>query len=174
MPNGLVFECHSNTRQPSHLNTGQILFSYVLVWYLNGWSSTLNKAHKPTIWILNHLKSKLQKVQYSNVSIFKWSVFRSPLHCGVKIISFRNVLTLSRTSPLLVEANMITPSLDAIPSISTRSWLRVCSASPVPPPALEPPLRFRPKIKIIGHQKLKYHGTGVNMIVVYLDQGTHA
>ena len=43
MPNGLVSECHLNTGQPNHLNTGQmdaILFSYVLVQYLNGWSST--------------------------------------------------------------------------------------------------------------------------------------
>ena len=43
MPNGLVFECHLNTGQPNHLNTAQmdaILFSYVLVWYSNDWSST--------------------------------------------------------------------------------------------------------------------------------------
>ena len=43
MPNELVLECHLNTRQPSHLNTGQIdtiLVSYVLVRYLNGQSST--------------------------------------------------------------------------------------------------------------------------------------
>ena len=34
MLNGLVFKCHLNTRQPNHLNTGQmdfILFSYELV-----------------------------------------------------------------------------------------------------------------------------------------------
>ena len=34
---------HLNARQPNQLNTGQIdaiLFSYVLVWYLNGLSST--------------------------------------------------------------------------------------------------------------------------------------
>ena len=39
MPNGLVFECHLNTGQPNHLNTGQmdaILFSFVLVQYSNG------------------------------------------------------------------------------------------------------------------------------------------
>ena len=43
MPNGLVFECHLNTGQPTHLNLVQmddILFSYVLVWYSNGWSGT--------------------------------------------------------------------------------------------------------------------------------------
>ena len=34
MPNGLVFKCHLNTGQDA------ILFSYVLVRYLNGWSST--------------------------------------------------------------------------------------------------------------------------------------
>ena len=35
----MPFECWT----ANHLNTGQIdaiLFSYVLVWYLNGWSST--------------------------------------------------------------------------------------------------------------------------------------
>ena len=43
MPNGPVFECYLNTGQPDHLNTGQmdtILYSYVLVQYLNGQSST--------------------------------------------------------------------------------------------------------------------------------------
>ena len=40
---GPVFECHLNTRQPDHLNTRQmdtILFSYELVWGLNGCPST--------------------------------------------------------------------------------------------------------------------------------------
>ena len=48
MVNGPVFKCHLNTGQPQHLNTryilqldttpltDAILFSYVLVWYLNG------------------------------------------------------------------------------------------------------------------------------------------
>ena len=43
----LVFECHLYTRQPNHLNTRQmdtILFSYVQVRYLNGWSSTYDIA----------------------------------------------------------------------------------------------------------------------------------
>ena len=45
IPNGPVFECHLNTQQqqPTHLNTrqmGDILFSFVLVQYLNGRSST--------------------------------------------------------------------------------------------------------------------------------------
>ena len=51
MPNGLVFEWHLNTVQPNHL-TGQMdtsLFSYVLVWYLNGLSLTKDMAHKLTI-----------------------------------------------------------------------------------------------------------------------------
>ena len=48
MPNGPVFKFHLNTTQPDHLNTGQmdgillmdaILFSYVLVQYLNSRSS---------------------------------------------------------------------------------------------------------------------------------------
>ena len=38
MPNGLVFECYLNT---GYLNT--ILFSYLLVQYLNGQSSTKKK-----------------------------------------------------------------------------------------------------------------------------------
>ena len=53
MSNGLEFKCHLNTRQPNHLNTGQmnaILFSYVLVWYSNdGQSSTQDIAHKLAI-----------------------------------------------------------------------------------------------------------------------------
>ena len=60
-----------NTGQPNHLNTGQTdatLFSYELVWYLNGWSSTWRMAHKATIWIPNHLKSELWNVRYSYVS----------------------------------------------------------------------------------------------------------
>ena len=43
MPNGPVFECHLNTGQPNHFKTGQMdafLFSYVLVRYLNGRSSS--------------------------------------------------------------------------------------------------------------------------------------
>ena len=53
------FECHLNSCQ-----IDVMLFSYVLVWNLNGWSSTQGIAHRPT-------KS----------SVFKWSVFRSP-HCS--------------------------------------------------------------------------------------------
>ena len=65
MPNVLVFKCHENTWQPNHLNTRQmvaVLFSYVLVWYLIGRSSTLDITHRPTIWIPNHLISELQKL----------------------------------------------------------------------------------------------------------------
>ena len=43
MPNGLVYKCHLKTGQPNHLNIIQmdvILFCYVLVRSLNGWSST--------------------------------------------------------------------------------------------------------------------------------------
>ena len=61
MPNDPVFECHLNTEQMD-----PILFSYVLVQNSNGWSSTSNMHRKMIIWIPNHLKSKLQKVQYSN------------------------------------------------------------------------------------------------------------
>ena len=52
MPNGPVFECHLKTGQPNHFNNGQmdaILFSYVMVWYLNGQSSTKDIARRPTI-----------------------------------------------------------------------------------------------------------------------------
>ena len=48
----LLFKCHLNTRQPDHLNTGQmdaLSFSYVLVPYSNGWSSTKDIIHTPTI-----------------------------------------------------------------------------------------------------------------------------
>ena len=41
MPNGPVFKCHLNTRQPNHLNTeakDAILFSYELVQYQNVFS----------------------------------------------------------------------------------------------------------------------------------------
>ena len=55
-----------------------ILFSYVQVQYLNGWSSTQDIAHKQTIWIQNHLKSKLQKVQYSNVSVIQMVIIQIP------------------------------------------------------------------------------------------------
>ena len=42
-PNGTVFECHLKIGQSNHLNAHQIdimLFSYVLVQYSDGWSST--------------------------------------------------------------------------------------------------------------------------------------
>ena len=44
----------------------------------------------------------------------------------------------SRTSGLLVAATIITPSLASKPSISTNSWLRVCSLSSLPPPRPAP------------------------------------
>ena len=46
------FECHLNTGQPNQLNTVQmdaISFSYVLVQYSNGRSSSYRIAHRPTI-----------------------------------------------------------------------------------------------------------------------------
>jgi len=53
--------------------------------------------------------------------------------------------TLSKTSALFVDPNTRTPSLVAIPSISTRSWFSVCSPSPAAPSAdPDVPLRFRP------------------------------
>ena len=54
------------SEQPDHFNTGPmsaILFSYVLVWYLNGWSSTWDKANWLTIW-----RPNTKKLVYSNVS----------------------------------------------------------------------------------------------------------
>ena len=62
-PNSPVFECHLNTGQPDHLSTKQmdtILFSYVLVWYSNGWSSTKTLTLDLTfLWVV---------VQYRKVS----------------------------------------------------------------------------------------------------------
>ena len=65
-----------NTRQPNHLNTRHIdtiLFSYVLVWYLNGWYGTLDIVldqpfEYQTIW------------NPAKILVFKWFVFRSPLY----------------------------------------------------------------------------------------------
>ena len=47
----------------------------------------------------------------------------------------------SNTSGRLVAAITITPSLPSKPSISTRSWLSVCSRSSLPPPTPAPRLR---------------------------------
>ena len=52
----------------------------------------------------------------------------------------------SRTSARFVAAITITPSLPSKPSISTRSWLRVCSRSSCPPPRPAP--RCRPTASI--------------------------
>ena len=52
----------------------------------------------------------------------------------------------SSTSGRLVAAMRMTPSLDSKPSISTRSWLRVCSRSSWPPPMPAP--RWRPTASI--------------------------
>src|SRR5712692_8202803 len=52
----------------------------------------------------------------------------------------------SRTSGRLVAAMRMTPSLVSKPSISTRSWLRVCSRSSWPPPSPAP--RCRPTASI--------------------------
>ena len=71
MPNGLVFKCHLNTGEPNHFNTRQmeaIMLFYVLVQYSNGHYSTWDITHRPTIWILDHLKFELKKFRYSNVS----------------------------------------------------------------------------------------------------------
>ena len=41
---GPAFKCHLNSGQPDHLNTRQmdnILFSYLLSWYLNGRSNSV-------------------------------------------------------------------------------------------------------------------------------------
>ena len=77
--------CHLNTGQPKYLFTRQmdsIFFSYLLVRYLNSRSSTKDIAQKPTILILNHLKSELQKVGVQMFPVFKCSVFRSSLYSG--------------------------------------------------------------------------------------------
>ena len=69
LPSVPVFECHLITGQPNHLNTGQIdliLFSYVLVWYLNERSSTYNILDRPTIWYPNFKSFLFKYFQYSN------------------------------------------------------------------------------------------------------------
>ena len=53
---------------------------------------------------------------------------------------------MSRTSGRFVAAMMMTPSLGSKPSISTRSWLRVCSRSSWPP--MFPTPRLRPTASI--------------------------
>ena len=50
--------CHLNI-----VKMDAILFSYVVVQYLNGWSSTWDVALKPTIWNLS-----FKNFWYSNVS----------------------------------------------------------------------------------------------------------
>ena len=58
----------------------------------------------------------------------------------------------SKTSGLFVAAIIITPSLVSNPSISTKSWLRVCSLSSFPPPRPAPlllPTASISSIKII-------------------------
>ena len=80
-----------NTGQPVNLNTQQmdaILFSYILVQYLNGRSSTLDKAHKLTIRKPYHLKSELQMFW-----VFKWLVFRSPLYTE-PLVTFLPILAI--------------------------------------------------------------------------------
>ncbi len=52
----------------------------------------------------------------------------------------------SRISGRLVAAIIIIPSLGPNPSISTKSWLRVCSRSSCPPP--KPAPRWRPTASI--------------------------
>ena len=62
-----------------------------------------------------------------------------PLTSGVPTATFLSnlpglIIAGSRMSTLLVAAITITPSFIPKPSISTRSWLRVCSLSSWPPP----------------------------------------
>ena len=99
-----VFKCHLNTGEPNHLNTGQmdaILFSDVLVWYLNGQSRTADHLSTEPFEI------QLQKVWYSsgrysdpqctsltrskklNVEIFHWNV-KMTLTVGIRMPDFLN------------------------------------------------------------------------------------
>ena len=69
MPTGPVFECHLNTGQPNHLNMRQmhaILFSYILVGFSNGWSSTQDIAHNWTFKIRASKSSVFKCFWYSN------------------------------------------------------------------------------------------------------------
>ena len=69
-----------------------------------------------------------------------------PLMSGVPIVTSRSKrpglkMAGSRTSGRLVAASTMMPSLTPKPSISTSSWLRVCSRSSLPPPMPAPLLR---------------------------------
>ena len=77
MPDGTVFDCHLNTGQPNHLKTRQmdpILFSYVLVQYSNGQSSSLYIAQKLNI----DYQTILKYLNKSSIQTFP--VFRYPLY----------------------------------------------------------------------------------------------
>ena len=81
----LVFKCHMKTGQPIHLNTWQmdaILFSYVLVWYWNGWSSTKDiDVNRPfeywTIWNPNFKKVGIQMVGIQIPTVVHYSDLRN-------------------------------------------------------------------------------------------------
>lgn len=52
------------------------------------------------------------------------------LFSASKNIEFKSLITLSKISARFVLASIRIPSFDAIPSISTNSWFKVCSDSP--------------------------------------------
>ena len=120
IPNGLVFECHWNKGQPNHLNTKQmdaILFSYVLVWYLNGWSSTWDRASDrvfeyQTIWNPNFKNFGIQLLP-----AFKWTVFRSPLNsfCMFIIkIKLTAIIKLTNLPCIIVQKTYLASSFSEI------------------------------------------------------------
>ena len=67
MPNGLVFECHLNTGQPNHLNTGQM----AAILFLMYWSGArMVRLVHMTAFHLNtkSFEIRTSKSWYSNVS----------------------------------------------------------------------------------------------------------
>ena len=88
MSNSPVFECHLNTGQPNHLNARQmdaILFSYVLILYSSGQSSTQDSKQT------RNLKSELQKVWFSNVTTIKMVGIQIPVY-QPEVAYFRDVI----------------------------------------------------------------------------------
>ena len=83
----------------------------------------------------------------------RWTfrIFSRPVMSGLGTVTWRSKRpgrssALSSTSARLVAAMMMMPSLASKPSISTRSWLSVCSRSSLPPPSPAP--RDRPTASI--------------------------
>ena len=96
-----------------------------------------------------------------------------PLKSGLSTITCRSNLpglnnAGSKTSGLFVAAINITPWFDSNPSISTRSWFKVCSLSSWPPPNPAPrilPTASISSIKIIeGEDSLAFLNKSLTLL----------